>query len=598
MRNALTLVIGLLLLSATTEARPRHAPRSAKQTETGGKTIKLAGVISGRLTDTAGQPLNNATVHILRVSGFRRDVRHLSTDEQGRFQAADLRRGVYRLSLDAPGYVLADEAGWQTVRAGDTVNLTLVKGGVITGTVMSHDNEPMTGCTVQAIRVADKDGHAPVNNRAMALAEVDDRGVYRLYGLMSGTYVVAALGRHPYNNMSDIFPDDVPTFYPSATRDTAQPVTVRAGEEITSIDIHYRGERGHALSGRLIGVPADLTNTNTNLQLFSLTTRATGEAAYVGTTFTRNEAGFAFYGLPDGDYIIAASTSRADGQMSGGGRARAKVKGADATGVELKITPYGAIAGRLTIEPLPKSDGANRCEVKRRLAPDEMLLKAEREKPAGEIALGPGAINQSEPSEQGEFTLTSLEPGQYQIEAAMLNDDYFVKSFTLAGATKGQPPTDAARGPLAIEPGKRIENLTITVAEGAASIRGTVTSTTEGAPRPDRLMVYLVPAEKEAADAALRYYQAEVKGDRFESTNLSPGRYYVIARPPSAEAASTEAVRPLVLKATERAALFKQASAASAVLELRSCQRLTDYSLSYEPPATKPATKKATGGAP
>jgi hypothetical protein len=586
------MVIGLLLLGAVVEAKPRHAP----QTEKSGRTNQLAGVISGRLTDTAGQPLNNARVHIIRVSDFRRDVRHINTDEQGRFQAADPRRGVYRLAPDAPGYVLPDEAGWQMVRTGDTVNLTLVKGGVITGTVMSQANEPMTGCTVQAIRVGDKDGRPPTNSRSIALAEVDDRGVYRLYGLMPGTYVVAALGRHPYSNANDLFPDDVPTFYPSSTRDTAQPVMVQAGEEISSIDIRYRNERGHALSGRLTGAPADSANTNSNLQLFSLTTRATDEVAYVGSAFARNETGFAFYGLPDGDYIIAASTSRSDGQLSGGGRARAKVKGANATGIELKIIPYGAIAGRLTVEPLPRSDPPNRCEVKRRLTPDEMLLKASREKPAGEIALNLGAAYQSEPSEQGEFTLTSLEPGKYRVEAALLGEDYFVRSFTLPGAAKNQPPVDAARGPLTVEPGKRIENLTVTVAEGAASIRGVVTPATEGARRPDRLFVYLVPAEKEAADAALRYYQAEVKGDRFELTNLSPGRYYVIARPPSADAASDEAARPLAWKTTERAALFKQASAANTVLELQPCQRLTDYSLSYEPPATQPATKKATSG--
>src|SRR5205085_7214832 len=180
--------------------------------------------------------------------------------------------------------------------------------------------------------------------------------------------------------------------------------------------------------------------------------------------------------------------------------------------------------------------------------------------------------------------------GQYQIEAAMLGEDYFVRSLTLPGATKNQPPVDAARSPLMIEAGKRIENLTVTVAEGAAAIRGIVTSATESKRRPDRLLIYLVPAEKEAADTTLRYYQAEVNGDRFELTNLSPGRYYVIARPPFSETTNGEAVRPLVRKATERAALLKQAAAANTVLELRPCQRLTDYALSYEAAATRKTT--------
>src|SRR5205085_10147026 len=102
----------------------------------------------------AGQPLNNATVHLSRVAGYRRDVRHISTDEQGHFRVTDLRRGVYRLLLDVPGYVMPDEMQGQTVRTGDTVNLTLIKGGVITGTVPSHASEPTTGRTVQAVRSA------------------------------------------------------------------------------------------------------------------------------------------------------------------------------------------------------------------------------------------------------------------------------------------------------------------------------------------------------------------------------------------------------------------------------------------------------------
>src|SRR5438128_12575307 len=97
MRNALAIVIGLLLLGATVAAKPRHALRGGSQAGTSGKSNKLAGVISGRLTDTAGQPLNNATVHLSRVAGYRRDVRHISTDEQGHFRVTDLRRGVYRL---------------------------------------------------------------------------------------------------------------------------------------------------------------------------------------------------------------------------------------------------------------------------------------------------------------------------------------------------------------------------------------------------------------------------------------------------------------------------------------------------------------------
>ena len=41
---------------------------------------------------------------------------------------------------------------------------------------------------------------------------------------------------------------DIPTFAPSSTRDTAAEVSVRSGEDVT-VDIRYRGEPGHSISG-------------------------------------------------------------------------------------------------------------------------------------------------------------------------------------------------------------------------------------------------------------------------------------------------------------------------------------------------------------
>jgi hypothetical protein len=586
MTSLITFLITGSLLTATAQAQPRRALHDWPQTATSAKTDKRDGVISGRLIDTAGQPLVNAGIYVSRVADFQRDSRHTGTDEQGRFRIGNLRRGLYRVLPNAPGYVLPEEDTQRLlVRTGDTINLTLAKGGVITGNVMNFTNEPMTGCTVQAFRVADQNGRPSSSNRVIAVAEVDDRGVYRVYGLPSGSYIVAATGRHPYNDSNDVLPDDAPTFYPSATRDTAQTITVRAGEEASAIDIRYRGERGHVISGRVAGFGTDAPGFSATLQLYSITARGAEEATYAATTFARNESGFAFYGVSDGDYLIDATIAGANSRL-GGGRARVKVKGANATGVELTMTPYASINGTLMIEPLPKTDAQNTCEVKRRLTPDEMMVRARREKLDGASGITPVPFYLSEPSEKGEFTLLSLMSGQYHIEATMLGEDYFLRAVTLPGAAKNQP-VDLSRGPLTIKAGERFDNLIVTVAEGAASVRGIVTSATEGAQRPDRLIVHLVPAEKEAADYALRYYEAEVSGDHFELTNLSPGRYFVIARTPSPDAGGTEAARPLAWKANERAALLKQASAANTLLELRPCQRVVDYVLNYTPAAKK-----------
>lgn len=598
MKHALALIAALLLLGATASAQIISARFSLSQTATGAKSDKRAGLISGQLTDTAGQPIVNAVVYVGSVASSRRDSHNTSTDEQGRFRVADLTRGVYFVSPNAPGYVVVnEERGERWYRAGDTANVRMTKGAVITGTVMNANNEPMTGCSVQAIRIRDKDGRPATISRPGAIGEADDRGVYRLYGLPAGTYIVIASGKHPYFNEGRVYENDVPTYYPSATRDTAQSVTLQAGEEISGIDIRYRGERGHAISGKILGTGTESVNLNFNLQLFNLTSRTVEGVTNVGTFYPSNyDGGFAFYGVPDGDYIIVATMNRFDSKLTGSsGRARVKVKGADATGVDITVVPYGAIAGTLVIEPLPSLAGERKCEIKSRLMPEEMLIKGQREAKASEPDLeNINVSRQTAPSDKGAFELTNLEAGQYHIGLSMLGEDYFVRSITFPALAKNQPPTDAARAPLAVKSGERLDHLTVTIAEGAAAVRGRVMPATEGERLPDRLRVHLVPAEKEAAGDVLRYGEALASADGgFVLANLAPGHYFILARPAADAEASDETARPAAWTAAERAALLKQA-AANTALELRPCQRMVDYTFKYAPAAKK----KTAGGVP
>src|SRR5205085_5820145 len=81
--------------------------------------------------------------------------------------------------------------------------------------------------------------------------------IYRIYGLVPGTYIVQAgpPGTGPGGfgpNALSPYNGDAPTYYPSAVRDTAVPVAVHLSGEISGIDIRYRGEKGHAVSGKVL----------------------------------------------------------------------------------------------------------------------------------------------------------------------------------------------------------------------------------------------------------------------------------------------------------------------------------------------------------
>jgi hypothetical protein len=76
----------------------------------------------------------------------------------------------------------------------------------------------------------------------------DDRGIYRIYGLLPGAYLVSAGGGGNFYALFNPYEHDVPTYAPSSTRDNASEISVTSGEE-TNVDIRYRGEPGYTISG-------------------------------------------------------------------------------------------------------------------------------------------------------------------------------------------------------------------------------------------------------------------------------------------------------------------------------------------------------------
>src|SRR5262249_39639259 len=94
---------------------------------------------------------------------------------------------------------------------------------------------------------------------------------------------------------------------------------------------------------------------------------------------------------------------------------------------------------------------------------------------------------------------------------------------------------------------------------------------------------------KEMANDALRYGEADSERDgAFALTNLAPGRYWLVTRP--VEDAES---RPAALDGQARAGLRAEGEASNTVIELKTCDRISNYTLLYKPavPASKPPAK-------
>lgn len=603
--------------AAPPPAQPAQSPAatpSSSQAQAAPRTPRSR-TITGRVVDQNNAPLEDTTILSLpaglanaqQTAMTAASIRPTSSDEQGRFSINNVAPGAYIIYASLPGYVAAPDDNEvrepKYYRPGDTASIRMIKGGVITGTVTTMTGEPVIGIKINAIRLRDLKGRAMFQDAFDLQREfrTDDRGVYRLYGVLPGTYLISAGGRSIVPVLTGAYDSDAPTYYPSATRDTAAEVTVHSGEEMGAIDIRYRDYAGHAMSGT---VSSAITGGAMNVALVILSDAVT--QAFFGMAITPMAQGaksFQFDGIPDGEYIVAAMASDSS---AGSPPRRVTVKGADATGIELTIAPYASIAGRVVLEPAPTAERKADCQPRRATSIEETVLLARADNKVSEqtdgktqpparqakpFSLFPFPVD-STPNNKGEFKISRLDAGRQRIVIRFPSEDWYVRSLKLPPQPPATEARDAARNGVTVKLSEQVQGLTVTLAEGAAGLRGRVVQATEGARLPDRLRLHLVPAEKEAADDVLRYYEAEVKGDGFELKNLSPGRYFVIVRRAADDSASEDSPRPVAWDTDARQRLHQRAEAANTVLELRPCQRMVDYSIKYAPAARK----KAEGG--
>jgi len=546
------------------------------------------GAISGRVLGEDGAGLPNATVMLTEVSINRGGTitgrrASTTTDDEGKFRFTDLAPRVYTVAaLATKGLVFkpvpASERAFRSqYRVGDNVTITMIRGGVITGRVTTQDGEPMIGVSVTAVMVKDFEG-APVQQFGGRARSTDDRGVYRLFGLAPGTYVVLAR-TNSYASYLSPYDGYAATYSPSSPRETAAEVTVSSGGEVAGIDIRYRGERGQIVSGTVAGGGETSQPFGVTVTLHSIPSGFVIGSAPIRPS--EGPGGFAIYGVPDGEYEIVARRGNYNGEEGLVSAPRSlTVKGADVGGVELRLAPLASVSGKIVVEA-PAA-----CESKRKSSLGEALVAVRRDErgAAGAthfITFPPdGSVN-----DKGEFAINNLDATRYFLEPRLPDDNWYLKSITAPSkggtAAKATANIDLAGNGMLLKPGEKLTGLTVTVGQGAASLAGKVTAA-EGMRLPSRLRVHLMPAEATSANEVLRYAETLAQGDgSFTFRNLAPGKYWLSARAVPGDEPSDPPALPSAWDANERAKLRKEAEAMKVEVELKACQRVSDQMIKY-----------------
>ncbi|HVQ40067.1 MAG TPA: carboxypeptidase-like regulatory domain-containing protein, partial [Pyrinomonadaceae bacterium] len=512
------------------------------------------------------------------------------TDSDGKFQVAGLGSALYSVSANAPTYVpeLREPLPQPTYyRIGDTVELTLVKGSVITGTVTSALGDPVVQVPVHAILIREMEGQKYAVNAADKVT--DDRGVYRFYGLLPGTYLISAGGRGGWSMYPNAYDSHAPTFAPSSNRDSATEIAVRSGEERSGVDIRYLAESGHLVSGTIEGPPAPTGSYG--FGNVSLTQVSKGiRMGLLNSVQASDGRSFTFYGVGDGDYELTAMSPSGPSEIAVSDQRAITVRGSDVTGLTLVTKPLGAISGRIVLE----NSSATECKGKRQplLAETMVLIKNNSKEP---VRIDPRFIWQGRPvspDKSGEIVFSNLAPGHYRFDAQFSAKYWYLKAIsqsTVLGASAvaklaaGNRPADVARNGISLKHGEKLGSLTLTLAEGAASLHGRI-KLGEGESLRAQLYLHLVPSEKESTEDVLRYFAAPVNQDgSFDLGNLPPGRYWAVLRiAEDHEAKATSKLR-LPDESPARMKLRREAEAAQTEIEFKPCQNITGYLLSPKP---------------
>lgn len=321
-----------LAVAATLQARPAQPPQPPVSTPPRDaapvRQAPPAGVIRGRVTaqDTGG-PIARATV-MLTSSAIRRNPGEgpvqATTDQDGRYEFTGLPAGEYFLTArpsefrpmylpqalgqDRPSLPGRGRPRAVTLTDGEVredANFTLWRAFAVEGRIVDEFGEPMAGVPVRA-RDAESDRPIPMTGPYQFMS--DDRGVYRVYGLAPGSYLLCGSPRQFGPMNVEVRERYVETCYPAAAAATdAQPVGIVAGDVI-GVDIRLQRSRTFTVSGLALnasGAPLargqvslvriDRNNTSS----FGLQLQQDGQ--------------FVAHGLAPGEYAIRADTRQRAG---------------------------------------------------------------------------------------------------------------------------------------------------------------------------------------------------------------------------------------------------------------------------------------------
>jgi hypothetical protein len=447
--------------------------------------------IGGRVT-IAGKPAANAVITVTETdlkpdageSGLRIPLQaKMRTDGDGRYLVGGLAEGRYVVSAMLKAFVTADNSSnfslnrWVNLDEGEArekIDFALIRGGVMTGKVIDDEGAPLIARRVQLYRV-DEQGQkgyyeGPFMNE---MFETDDRGVYRLFGLPPGRYIISAGGEGGGNPTRGGGGKFALTYHPDTTDEKqARVIEIKEGSDVTDIDIRFGSARKtYEAAGRVVDRETGKPVPRINVSGWSIVEAGGSSSVFSTTAIADLQGAFKLSRLPPGRYQAEAM----DGLGETGYTSDPvdfEITNDNVSGVEVKVFLGASVSGIVVIEGADAAAGKQLQSITVYPSVSQPIDAAgdAKERISGTQFYRPGRVNAD-----GSFTIMGLQACGVGFYLSSVDGGLRIKRIERDGVE--------VKDAIEVRPGDKVTGVRIVAHRAQGRIRGQVQFT--GGALPD-----------------------------------------------------------------------------------------------------------------
>jgi len=282
---------------------------SAPQSEPDQRLCAIKGIVTDAIT---GQGLRKAFVRLVGKGNSYPGV----TDDQGRFALETIEPGTYLLEAEHQGFIdghFGDAAGvaveMRLTRDQTLVDLTikLTPQAVISGRVVDEEGDVWTHAQVGLLR--SEWVHGKRTLQGCCGGDVNDQGEFRIGQIPPGKYYLSAEPDASWESKNRPHARDAlerqPTWFPSSLDlESATPITLGPGNQLSGLEIRLRRGSIHRIRGMLLGSET-IAEQDGPWGKLSISAEWTSDVAANGKNgVIHSDGSFEITGVPSGTYEI------------------------------------------------------------------------------------------------------------------------------------------------------------------------------------------------------------------------------------------------------------------------------------------------------